>query len=154
MRFLLIRTDISGEELFISWKFGFAKHLITMIIILLIFYSFGLLAHNIQCLTVWQILALEIPSLTMLPSSKPVQLHENVWFWLSWESGCKWSRQGRNELNNSWAGRWPGLKSSLALADLPLLLPAPPYQCLVVTRQLSRLSWCPCTTFTPPDKQQ
>jgi hypothetical protein len=125
-----------------------------MIIILLLFYSFGLPAHGTQCLPVWQILAFEIPNLTMLSSSKPVQLHENVWFWPSRQSGCKWSRQGRNELNNSWAGPWPGLKSSLALADLPLPLPAPPHQCLVLTGQLSRPSLCPHTTFTPPDKQQ
>lgn len=35
--------------LFISWKFGFAKHLITMIIILLLFYSSGLLVRGTQC---------------------------------------------------------------------------------------------------------
>lgn len=108
-----------------------------MIIILLLLYSFGLLAHGTKYSPVWQILALEIPELTMLSSSQPVQLHENVWFWLSRESGCKWSRQGRNELNNSWAGPWPGLKSNLALADLPLLSPASPHRCLMVTGQLS-----------------
>lgn len=118
-----MRTDLSWEGFilllfFISWKFGFAKHLITMIIILLLFYSSGLLVHGPRCWPVWQILALVIPNLTRLSSSRPAQLHENVWFWLSWESGCKWSRQGRNEANNSWAGPWPGLKSSLALASL------------------------------------
>lgn len=130
MRFLSIRTDL-------SWKFGFAKHLITMIIILLLFYSSGLLVRSTQCWPVWQILALVIPNLTRLSSSRPAQLHENVWFWLSWESGCKWSRQGRNEPNNSWAGPRPGLGSSLALAS-PSSLPLPPHQCLTVTEQLTR----------------
>lgn len=129
MRFLSIRTDL-------SWKFGFAKHLVTMIIILLLFYSSGLLVRSTQCWPVWQILALVIPNLTRLSSSRPAQLHENVWFWLSWESGCKWSRQGRNEPNNSWAGPRPGLGSSPALAS-PSPLPLPPHQCLMVTEQLT-----------------
>lgn len=141
MRVLSVRTDLSWEGFilllfFISWKFGFAKHLITVIIILLLFYSSGLLVRGTQCWPVWQILALVIPNLTRLSSSRPAQLHENVWFWLSWESGCKWSRQGRNEPNNSWAGPWPGLKSSLALAS-PSPLPVPPHRCLTVTEQLT-----------------
>lgn len=104
---------------------------------LITFYSFGLLVHGTQCSLVWQILALVIPNLSTLSSSCPSAITWVLGSWLSQESGCKWSRQGRNEQSDIWRGPQPGLKSSLSPAHLlPPGSPPPPNQHVIDHRTI------------------
>lgn len=94
----LLGCSLRSIFICISWKSWFAKYLITTVIIFLLFYSSGFLIHSTQCSPVWQILVFSNSKLQhSLSSSSSVQVHEYLRVWLSQESECKWSRQGKNE---------------------------------------------------------
>jgi hypothetical protein len=86
---------------------------------------------------------------------QPMQLHEYVWLWLSQESGCKWSRQGRSERKDSWREPQPGLRSSLTpVGLLPPQVPALPHQYLIGLRK-THMGWAgvPTQPSAPLGKQ-